>query len=123
MTSYVKPLLISGALLSLSAGGALADPYDYDGRAHHIWRDRHALSRDAAHVREERSELYAAERKWRWAWRHYNGYVARQAAHEIREERAELASAQRKYNAQRRDLAEDRAEYYGSHPRRHWWNY
>jgi hypothetical protein len=107
-------------LLALSSGAALADSDDEYVTGRHLRHDAREVNWAAAEVREEQRELAQAHRRLRWAWWHGNNWEARRAAAKVREERRELWDARHKLYTERRDLVEDRHEYFDDHPRYHW---
>lgn len=99
------------AALSLTAIPA-AYAYDSDIRSdwRHIQRDRARLHADYARLRDERSELRAAERQEDWARRHGRFFQAWRAERQERREAADVRALERKIYRDRVDLARDRAD-------------
>jgi uncharacterized protein YlxW (UPF0749 family) len=86
--------------------------YDSDIRSdwRHIQRDRARLHADYARLRDERSELRAAERREDWAQRHGRFFQAWRAERAERREATDVRVLERKIYRDRVDLARDRAE-------------
>ena len=123
MSKFLAAAAATAGLLVLSSGAALADSNsDYGAGRHHYsgYLDRDSAT---AEVREEREELAAAHRRWRWAWWHGNDWEARRAAAKVREERRELWAARHNHNEEYSERSVERYDYYDAHPRYHrWWD-
>jgi len=105
----------SAIVLMASAISVLAIPnaYAYDDIRsdwRHIQRDRARLHVDQARLRDERSELRAAERRENWALRHGRFFQAWRAERLERREAADVRALERKVYRDRVDLAHDRAD-------------
>src|ERR1700730_11747317 len=105
----------SAIVLMASAISVLAIPsaYAYDDIRsdwRHIQRDRAQLHADQARLRDERSELRAAERRENWALQHGRFFQAWRAERTERREAADVRALERKIYRDRVDLARDRAD-------------
>jgi hypothetical protein len=105
----------SAIVLIASTISVLAIPsaYAYDDVRtdwRHIQRDRARLHADQVRLRDERSELRAAERRENWALRHRWFFQAWRAERLERREAADVRALERKVYRDRVDLARDRAD-------------